>query len=170
MKTNIISEDILTLEELSLNSWPALQEIHHRGWIIRLADEYSRRSNSVWPLYGSSNDLEEKVRKCESIYRAHHQRSFFRMTSDESMSDLDLLLERLGYERVTTVIVQTLDISDFQDDSDNSEIILSHKLTDSWSDSVAEFVGLGDGKAAYHAILNNITFPIGLVSVKHDGM
>ena len=35
------------VEEVCLNAWPALQEIHYDGWLIRLADGQTRRTNSV---------------------------------------------------------------------------------------------------------------------------
>src|ERR687890_124691 len=35
------------VEEACLNGWPALRDVFFDGWLIRLADGYTRRTNSV---------------------------------------------------------------------------------------------------------------------------
>jgi hypothetical protein len=35
------------LEELSLGAWPARSAVFHDGWVLRFADGYTRRANSV---------------------------------------------------------------------------------------------------------------------------
>ena len=56
------------LEEVSLNSWPVLQQILFDGWILRFSRGYTKRANSVNPLFGSSMDVDEKVDVCEKLY------------------------------------------------------------------------------------------------------
>jgi hypothetical protein len=41
-------------EELTINTWPSLQTCCYDGWILRFARGYTRRANSVYPLYDSS--------------------------------------------------------------------------------------------------------------------
>ncbi len=53
------------IEKVSLNSWPALQQILFDGWILRFSEGYTKRANSVNPLFASSMDVEEKVDTCE---------------------------------------------------------------------------------------------------------
>lgn len=36
------------IEELSMNAWPSLQTIMYDGWVIILADGYTKRANSVF--------------------------------------------------------------------------------------------------------------------------
>ena len=56
------------IEEVSLNSWPALQQILFDGWILRFSEGYTKRANSVNPLFASSMDVGEKVDTCERLY------------------------------------------------------------------------------------------------------
>ena len=59
------------VEEVCLNAWPALQEIHYDGWLIRLAGGQTRRTNSVNVINAGSRPLDEKIAFCEEVYRRH---------------------------------------------------------------------------------------------------
>ncbi len=52
---------ITALEELSLNAWPSHQTLLLDGWIIHLANGYTRRANSVNPLYPGNQALDQKI-------------------------------------------------------------------------------------------------------------
>ena len=41
------------LEEVAMNAWPSLQQMLFDGWIVRLAQGYTKRANSVNPLFES---------------------------------------------------------------------------------------------------------------------
>ena len=49
------------VEEAALNAWPALQQILYDGWILRFSQGYTKRANSVNPIFQSSIDLETKI-------------------------------------------------------------------------------------------------------------
>ena len=84
---------ITRIEELSLNAWPSLQTMSYDGWILRFADGYTKRANSVNPLYVSNLDLEEKIRFGESVYRARGLPVVYKMTSGVCPDHLDEILE-----------------------------------------------------------------------------
>ncbi|MEO1670945.1 MAG: GNAT family N-acetyltransferase [Cyanobacteria bacterium J06631_2] len=100
---------VRTLEELSLNALPCLQQILYDGWILRFADGYTKRANSVTPLYsGAKNpkDLLQKISRCETIYQRLDLKPIFRLTNLPEWSTLDQALSQLGYVSRDTVSVQ----------------------------------------------------------------
>jgi len=44
---------IQRIEELSMNALPALSTVFLNGWILRFSNGYTRRANSVNPIYPS---------------------------------------------------------------------------------------------------------------------
>ena len=50
------------VEEACLNAWPAMQEVHYDGWLLRLADGKTRRTNSVNILRNGQRPLADPTR------------------------------------------------------------------------------------------------------------
>ncbi|HEY5338273.1 MAG TPA: hypothetical protein VIJ85_08735, partial [Rhizomicrobium sp.] len=55
------------VEEACLNAWPALKEIFYDGWLIRLAEGQTRRTNSVNVIGPGRAAMEDKIAYCERI-------------------------------------------------------------------------------------------------------
>ena len=72
-----------SVEEACLNAWPALKEIFYDGWLIRLAEGETRRTNSVNVLGRGAYALDEKIAYCERVYRAHGLPAYFRIRSND---------------------------------------------------------------------------------------
>ncbi|MEI0735556.1 hypothetical protein VQ056_00855 [Paenibacillus sp. JTLBN-2024] len=90
----------LQIEEYSLNAWPALQTLVYGGWLLRFADGYTKRSNSVNALYNRDEErLERKIAKCEELYAKAGLPTVFKVTSFGPPS-LDRALESRGYTLV----------------------------------------------------------------------
>lgn len=127
---------ITRLEEISLNALPALQTLSYDGWILRLSNGYSRRANSVQPLYPSTLPLEEKLAYCESIYRASNLPPTFKMTSAALPETLDAVLETRGYTAEGHTCVQTCTLdkpSRFLETSKVSNA-LKARISEQWDD------------------------------------
>lgn len=105
---------IRMIEELSMNAWPALQVVLYDGWVLRFADGYTRRANSVNPLYASSRDVEEKIWYCERLYRSKGLSVTFKMTPESLPHGLDDVLGQKGYVVDAKTSVQTLDLGDVE--------------------------------------------------------
>ncbi len=102
------------IEEAALNSWPALQQLLFDGWVMRFAQGYTRRSNSVTPLYPSLLSPEEKLPFCEHFYAEKNLPSTFRLLSfSEESQQLDQLLAQRGYLLLdsTLILLYRLDAS-----------------------------------------------------------
>ncbi len=106
-----MKESYKVIEEFSLNAWPCLQELNYDGWILRFANGYTRRANSVSPLYLGSLTIAEKIKYCEHFYQAKQLRSVFKMSPFVYPPDLDSTLAQAGYYKDAETSVQTLDLS-----------------------------------------------------------
>src|SRR5689334_16601301 len=129
------------LEELSLNAWPAPQTVYDDGWVLRFGEGYTRRANSVNPLYTPHSDLDEHIRRCEHWYRARKQDVVFKMTPLALPKELDKVLTRQGYKEEAVTSVQTMDLSQIKAADETQNVVLTHELSDEWLDL---FCGLRD--------------------------
>ena len=170
MKGDRISDSkTLRIEELSLNSWPALHSTVYDGWVLRLADGFTDRCNSVWPLYESNLKTEVKVSRCESFYASVNQPAIFRITSDVSHRELDALLGDRGYAVKTPTIVQSLDISNMSRHKETENVAISRYPDNSWIDDVVDVMEFTGPTSAYRAILQKIIWPLGLARIGAPG-
>jgi hypothetical protein len=97
------------IEEASLNAWPALQQMLYDGWVLRFAKGYTKRANSVNPLYPSTIDTAEKIAFCEACYGEQRLTPIFRITPF-APAGLDGMLEERGYGQIDTTLVLHLDL------------------------------------------------------------
>ncbi len=96
------------VEAFSINAWPSLQTVLLDGWLLRFADGYTWRSNSVSALYeGGERTLEEKIAICEAIYAEAGQPTIFKITPFIDPR-LDSLLDERGYNSVEHSLVMEL--------------------------------------------------------------
>jgi N-acetylglutamate synthase len=131
---------ILNIEELSMNAWPSLRSVLYDGWVLRFANGYTRRANSVHPLYPSHRDIEQKIRACEEVYRDEGLPVTFKLTPAALPPDLDHMLDSQGYSLVSPTSVQILDIS--RRPGATPAIRVAGALDDNWLASACAFNGL----------------------------
>jgi N-acetylglutamate synthase len=105
---------IKTLEELSLNAWPALQTKLYDGWILRSANGYTKRSNSINPIYHSTLPLDDKIERCESEYQKQNLPVVFKLTEDSCPQGIDQELARRNYCRFDETAVRVLEMSRYR--------------------------------------------------------
>src|SRR5215475_10560663 len=98
------------IEEASLNAWPALQQMLFDGWLLRFTKGYTKRANSVNPLYRSSMHVEEKIALCERLYAEKEQPTIFRLPSFASPVHHDHLLARPRYRLIDRTRAPSLDL------------------------------------------------------------
>jgi ribosomal protein S18 acetylase RimI-like enzyme len=100
-----------SVEEACLNAWPALKEIFYDGWLIRLADGETRRTNSVNVIGRGHRALDEKIAHCEEIYAAHNLPAYFRVRSIDDPA-LENTLDARGFRAEDESRTLFLDFTD----------------------------------------------------------
>jgi len=120
-----MSKNIYFYEELSLNAYPALQTILYDGWVLRFANGFNNRANSVSMLYPSALCYDKKIAECERIYNANGQPAVFKMT-DAADPALDAELARRCYSIVTPTQMMELIIEKNYAANDNASINDGH--------------------------------------------
>jgi GNAT superfamily N-acetyltransferase len=143
------------IEEAALNSWPALQQILFDGWVIRFAGGYTKRANSVTPVYPSELALLEKIAFCERLYQEQHLPTIFRLPSFSlQVQEIDRLLAQKGY----TSMDQTLVLSAPLMPGENQAISGFHSVAlDEWLPLYSQFsLARPEQQASHRAILQHI--------------
>ncbi len=124
--------NIVELEEISMQALPALETQQYDGWVLRFANGYTRRANSVYPLYPHSIDLIEKIKFCEALFSQKQIPLNFKMTA-AAPDQLDVCLDEMGYIKRGITSVQTCQIADLaQPQLDGVDFIQDDALTDVW--------------------------------------
>ena len=131
------------LEELALNGWPALQTVFYDGWLLRFADGYTRRANSVNPLHASLLPLEEKLEVCRAVYAARGQAVIYKLADGPQHAELDRVLERTGHPLEASTSVQTADLAD-QTSAFDPAVTMSPSVSDTWLDDFCSLSGTAD--------------------------
>ncbi len=102
---------ILQIETLSANAWPATEVVALDGWRLRYTDGVTKRANSVWPnaspVGGLADEpLAEKLAAVEAFYRARALPARYQIAPVAQPIALDDQLADRGYAAVARTSVQ----------------------------------------------------------------
>jgi N-acetylglutamate synthase len=138
------------VEEASLNAWPALQQSLLDGWVLRFSRGFTKRANSIVPVYPSQQSALEKIRYCENLYSRERLKTIFRLTTVMDSDPLDAVLEQRGYERVdpTRVLVRELEGTSFAIKPTFHEV-----PRDAWLEAYAHAADVPSAGMQLHAML-----------------
>ncbi|MDA1073974.1 MAG: GNAT family N-acetyltransferase [Proteobacteria bacterium] len=138
------------VEEASLNAWPAMHQVLLDGWILRMTGGFTKRANSVTPIYPGLTNYAEKVRYCENLYAREQLTTIFRLTSISEQQDLDGFLDQRGYRQDETSLVLTAPIPPREMTPD------MHLLTvNDWLHVYSELTGLPEKARHLHQVILN---------------
>lgn len=162
-----------TIEEASINAWPARQQLVDDGWLIRFNDGYTRRANSVNPIYSFESDdaaltqrtltqrtLTQRVEKWEHFYRAKGRPAIYKITPLVQPPHLDALLAERGYRYEAPTGVRTRSL--IEPLAAPSGLVDGHplveiSLSDIWLENYTTFSATPpEAIAPMRAILDNI--------------
>jgi N-acetylglutamate synthase len=121
---------IQTIETLSFKALPALEQHDYDGWLLRYANGYTRRANSVNPVYASSEDVDLKINQCESFYASKNRPTVFKMTDSVYPPDLDTILADKGYRKEAETYIYTLSLIGQGNSAKN--IYIDSELSETW--------------------------------------
>ncbi len=104
-----MEKDSLFYEKLSFNTHPCLSEEVYDGWLLRFAEGYTKRANSVSVVGESTIPFADKISYCEETYAEHNLPTVFKIAP--MAAELDRLLEERGYSAVDKTNVMTVDLT-----------------------------------------------------------
>jgi N-acetylglutamate synthase len=110
-------------------AWPSFETADYDGWVLRFANGYTKRANSVNPHFGSSLPLAAKIAHCEAAYRERGLPTIFRLTPFSQPEDLDDGLAALGYETLDPTLVMACSLDSVSADERGSGLVVS---SDEW--------------------------------------
>lgn len=134
---------IQKIEELSMNALPAIQMIVYDGWILRFADGYTKRANSINPIYFSNEDLNNKIENAEQMYRKRNLKIVYKMTQQVSPENLDRTLDKKGYFLDSLTSVLGLSLIDLDVEIKHNAIVYNH-LQDDWFTNFCNLNNVGE--------------------------
>ncbi|MFT9495312.1 GNAT family N-acetyltransferase [Anaerosolibacter sp.] len=131
---------IQKIEELSMNALPALSTMLVNGWVLRFANGYSKRANSVNPIYPCSVEVERNIEICDGLFKRNNLDTVFKLTEMEDAYRIDEILGEMGYsyEAKTNIMLKSIEKYSIKEE-DKRDVILYRELRDDWFEA---FVGM----------------------------
>lgn len=146
---------IRKLEEISMNSWPSLKNEIYDGWVLRYSNGYTKRANSVIPLYKSSLPIIEKIDMCREKYTSMNLPLIFKLT--ELNNDIEDALNNCKFSKIDISIVKMINVNNIQPQND-VDITINNKLNEEWTDTYFQFSNIQEKEKQFTSIemLNRI--------------
>src|SRR5260370_30404087 len=164
---------IRAVEEVALTAWPAHQLILDDGWLLRFAAGYTKRANSVNPIYPSRADLDAKLARAEAAYADRGLPTVFRLTPLAEPEGLDGALAARGYEMQSPTLTQTVDLDRVPlppAPPDKSTLGLSPRFEPGWLDALGALTGLAAAaRPAGQRFLQLIPVPTAYARLEESG-
>jgi GNAT superfamily N-acetyltransferase len=151
-----------TLEAASLCAWPALRNVILDGWVVRFAQGYTRRANSVTALAHTHIDIQRKIAVCEGLYQAQNLPPIFRLTHFSAPAGLDELLAQRGYMARDASLVLHCDLSGWHAPhaAKGADALCARLPLAAWLEQFARLQGgAPDGHHMHAALLQRIRSP-----------
>ncbi len=146
-----MSSAITILEHLSFNAWPALQTLVQDDWLLRFAQGYTKRANSVNALARTAPapeaGLQRRIAAAEALYARQGIRCIFRM-SPLMDPEVGRLLEARGWAAFEESLTMTADLDPGCDMPAGVEVAAAR--ADEWSRGYMAFNGVAPERQAIH--------------------
>jgi len=133
--------EIILYEELSMNAHPAIKTQVFDGWILRFANGYTNRANSVNMIYPSNLNPLRKIKFCEEIYTSQGLATVFKITP-LTVDVIDISLEKKGYKKITPTNLMISPIT--KCDTSKAQIIITDTIDPKWQKDYFRLNGISD--------------------------
>jgi ribosomal protein S18 acetylase RimI-like enzyme len=135
---------IKKIEELSMNALPALSTILVNGWVLRFANGYSKRANSVNPIYPCSIEVERNIEVCDELFKRNGLGTVFKLTETEDAYRIDEILSRDGYSNEARTNIMLKSIGEFQiTEEEKKDVFIYRKFRDDWFEAFVHMNKVG---------------------------
>ncbi|MEI7832458.1 MAG: GNAT family N-acetyltransferase [bacterium] len=159
---------IQKIEECSLNAWPAERSLLYDGWMLRFAGGYTRRANSISPLFPGNEDINRKIAWCEEQYAAQGLPTIFIITPNIQPDGLDEILAQRGYLREAESAVLYAPLSDIHAVASGCNAVILPQ--EEWLAHYAHVAGQSSNSQNWHRkILRAIIPAVCPVAIIQDG-
>ncbi len=161
---------ILALETAAFHAWPALQEVRHGGWVLRLAGGFTKRANSA-NAAAAQAPFHEVQAAAEAFYARHGLPAVFRLTP-LAAPEADLRLQAAGYVRFdpSRVMVCPLGPAPSEQAPCDADLELAPRPSPAWLDGFAAANGVpARHQAVHHAMVQSIAWPAAFATLRHQG-
>jgi GNAT superfamily N-acetyltransferase len=118
------------------------------GWVLRFADGYTKRANSINPLYSTNASLGERIELCRRIYETRGLTPAFKMTPAVVPAWLDGLLAEADFQLCDHTSVQLLDFKKFPKQANQTNLHVATSLEDSWLNNCCRLNQIDDSNRA----------------------
>ncbi len=130
---------IISLESRLINAWPSFDYGAYDGWILRLADGYSKRANSATPFVPGADLDDALIDTMVARFLDANVRPTFRLNGLEA-PEADSRLEMRGFREIEPTCVLTAPIRD-GDCVVDPEVRLEPRVSKRWVREAAQSYG-----------------------------
>jgi ribosomal protein S18 acetylase RimI-like enzyme len=146
-----MSSDTEVLEHLSFNAWPALQTLVQDDWLLRFAQGYTKRANSVNALRRAvpvvPAELQRRIADAEALYARQGLRCIFRI-SPLMDPEVGRLLEARGWTAFEESLTMTAELDPGPGMPAGVEVVAARNSD--WSRGYMAFNGVAPERQAIH--------------------
>lgn len=159
--------DIVALEKIAARAWPAREEAHLGGWLLRAASGHTGRANSCWTLETPDRPVDDAIQAVEDWYAARGLAPMFRTTDGATVpSDLGALLAARGYAQEMETLVMLGPLTARAD----AQVSLSSASDAGFREVLFGVEHRGDGDAQERLeVLSRIPAPVAFAKLEVEG-
>ncbi|WP_410511852.1 GNAT family N-acetyltransferase [Paenibacillus sp. BR2-3] len=144
------------------------------GWVLRSASGYTKRANSVNPLYGTEGSglqVTDQIRLAEQYYEDAGLKPVFKITPFIQPADLDDILAERGYSVVEPSSVRVLDLERLPAPKIEYSVHVQEELNEEWLEVFAELTALtAEKRSTLRRMLSSSLLKQGYALLLKDGI